>query len=59
MDLGDLTDSINVVIDEKVYRRSRNGLSDRGPYVIQGEVEMDEQTGIGRIQAHSVHIVGV
>jgi DNA polymerase III alpha subunit len=48
MSLEDLEGSLRVVIPATVYRRDRAALKERGPYIIEGRVEMDP----GAEQAH-------
>lgn len=54
MDLGDLSGCITVIMDENVYDRGKGELTGRGPFIVQGNVEKDERTGIARIQAKSI-----
>ena len=51
MPFGDLEGSIEVVIPSAVYRRYREEISARYPLVVEGEVELDAETGEPFIRA--------
>ncbi len=54
MSLEDLEGMLDVVIFSDVYRRCREALSSRGPYVIEGVVELDQGKGEPFIRAEKV-----
>lgn len=54
MSLEDLEGILDVVIYAEVYRRYRGELSDPGPYLIEGIVELDSNSGEPYIQAEKV-----
>lgn len=45
MSLEDLEGMLNVVISSDVYRRCRTAFSTAGPYLIEGEISLDEVSG--------------
>lgn len=45
MSLDDLEGMLNVVVSAEVYRKHRNAFSTAGPYLIEGEVILDETAG--------------
>jgi DNA polymerase-3 subunit alpha len=54
MSLEDLEGMLDVVIFPDVYRRHRAALSDPGPYVLEGLVEMDSARGEPAIRAERI-----
>ncbi len=54
MALEDLEGMLNVVIYADVYRRSRAEMTTPGPYVIEGQVELDGEQGEPFIRAEKV-----
>jgi DNA-directed DNA polymerase III PolC len=51
MALEDLEGTIDVLIPDAVYRRSRDAISDRYPFVLEGEVHLDPGRGEPFIRA--------
>jgi hypothetical protein len=51
MALEDLEGMIDVLIPDAVYRRSRDAISDRYPFVLEGEVHLDPGRGEPFIRA--------
>ena len=45
MSLEDLDGMLNVVIFNDVYRRVRREISGSGPYVVEGQMELDQRSG--------------
>jgi DNA polymerase III alpha subunit len=45
MSLEDLEGMLNVVIFAEVYQRFRKVISGSGPYVVEGQIEMDQRVG--------------
>ncbi len=54
MSLEDLEGMLDVVITAEVYRRSKAALSTAGPYVVEGQVELDRQRGEPFIRAERI-----
>jgi DNA polymerase-3 subunit alpha len=54
MSLEDLEGMIDVVISASVYRRSQEQFSGRGPYIVEGTVELDEDSGEPFMRAERV-----
>ncbi len=54
MSLEDLEGMLDVVITAEVYRRSKAALSTAGPYVVEGQVELDHQRGEPFIRAEQI-----
>jgi DNA polymerase III alpha subunit len=54
MSLEDLEGMLDVVITAEVYRRSKTALSTPGPYVIEGQVDLDRQRGEPFIRAERI-----
>jgi DNA polymerase-3 subunit alpha len=54
MSLEDLEGFLNVVIYSDVYRRSRKEISGSGPYIIEGQVELDREQGEPFIRAERI-----
>ncbi len=54
MSLEDLEGMLDVVILGDVYRRWRSALSTAGPYVIEGQVELDREKGEPFIRAEKI-----
>jgi DNA polymerase III alpha subunit len=52
--LEDLEGLLDVVIDAEVYRRHRSTFEGAGPYVVEGQVEIDEVTGEPFIRASQI-----
>jgi DNA polymerase III alpha subunit len=45
MSFEDLDGMLNVMITPDVYHRSRSEISARGPYIVEGTVELDQERG--------------
>jgi DNA polymerase III alpha subunit len=54
MSLEDLEGMLDVVISSETYRRSRSELSGAGPYIIEGQVELDLEKGEPFIRAERI-----
>jgi DNA polymerase-3 subunit alpha len=54
MSLEDLEGMLDVVISAEVYQRSRAALSTAGPYVVEGQVNLDNQRGEPFIRAEKI-----
>ena len=54
MSLEDLEGFLNVVIYSDVYRRNRTEISGPGPYIIEGQVELDREQGEPFIRAERI-----
>ena len=54
MSLEDLDGMLDVIIYADVYRRYRKELSDYGPYLIEGVLEMDSNSGEPFIRAERI-----
>jgi DNA-directed DNA polymerase III PolC len=56
MSLEDLEGMLDVVIFSDVYQRSREALSTHGPYIIEGQVELDREKGEPFIRAEKIYL---
>jgi DNA polymerase III alpha subunit len=54
MSLEDLEGSLRVVIPASVYQRERHTLKGRGPYIIEGRVEMDPDAHLAHLRAEKI-----
>jgi DNA polymerase-3 subunit alpha len=54
MSLEDLEGMLDVVITAEVYRQSKAALSTPGPYVVEGQVNLDSQRGEPFIRAEKI-----
>jgi DNA polymerase III alpha subunit len=54
MSLEDLDGMLDVVIYADVYRRYRKEFSDHGPYLIEGLLELDANSGEPFIRAERI-----
>jgi DNA polymerase III alpha subunit len=54
MSLEDLEGMIDVDISASVYRRSKDELVGRGPYIVEGMIELDERSGEPFIRAEGI-----
>ena len=54
MSFEDLDGMLNVLITPDVYRRSRSEISARGPYIVEGTVELDRERGEPFIRADRI-----
>jgi len=54
MSLEDLEGMLDVVITSEVYRKSKAALSTPGPYVVEGQVSLDNQRGEPFIRAERI-----
>ncbi|OGO28656.1 MAG: hypothetical protein A2136_07585 [Chloroflexi bacterium RBG_16_54_11] len=54
MSLDDLEGMLDVVISAEAYRRSRPAFSTQGPYIVEGQVSLDERKGEPFIRAERV-----
>lgn len=55
MTLEDLEGMLDVILYDDAYRRSRSELKDTGPYIVEGQVEIDQETSEPVLRADRVH----
>jgi DNA polymerase III alpha subunit len=54
MSLEDLEGMLDVVITAEVYRKCRSALATAGPYVVEGQVDLDSKRGEPFIRAEKI-----
>ncbi len=57
MTLEDLEGMLDVILYDDAYRRSRSELKDTGPYIVEGQVEIDQETSEPVLRADRVHFL--